>query len=150
VAKEEKKRALASVAPLPIKDPRRADQPVEFQTLGPIVTAWIEDNCVIPDGEANGRAVLADAGDEAVRRRLLRGRCHDQAGGRSRGGQLIRPQKWGKGPFSAALICAEAVGPVLPVWEDGKLVGGRGVAVDPDHGGVRGPDGERLQRACTR
>jgi hypothetical protein len=37
---------------------RRADAAVEFQTLGPIVTAWIEDNCVIPDGEACRRAVL--------------------------------------------------------------------------------------------
>jgi hypothetical protein len=27
--------------------------------------------------------------------------------------QLVRPQKWGKGPFSAAMICAEAVGPVV-------------------------------------
>jgi hypothetical protein len=38
---------------------------------------------------------------------------------------LIRPQKWGKGPFSAALICAEAAGPVLPVFAGGELVGGK-------------------------
>jgi hypothetical protein len=39
--------------------------------------------------------------------------------------QLVRPQKWGKGPFSAALICAEAVGPVLfDGWdEDGEPLG---------------------------
>src|SRR5262249_14430832 len=32
-----------------------------------------------------------------------------------RGAQLVRPQKWGKGPFSAAWVCAEAdpEGPVL-------------------------------------
>jgi hypothetical protein len=28
-----------------------------------------------------------------------------------RRGLLVRPQKWGKGPFSAAMICVEAVGP---------------------------------------
>jgi len=28
-----------------------------------------------------------------------------------RRGQLVRPQKWGKGPFSAAIICLEGVGP---------------------------------------
>jgi hypothetical protein len=30
-----------------------------------------------------------------------------------RGGQLVRPQKWGKGPLAAAVVCAEAAGPVL-------------------------------------
>jgi hypothetical protein len=43
----------------------------------------------------------------------------------SRGAQLVRPQKWGKGPFSAAIICAEAAGPVLFAhWDDaGEPVG---------------------------
>jgi hypothetical protein len=30
-----------------------------------------------------------------------------------RGSQLMRPQKWGKGPLVAAICCAEAAGPVL-------------------------------------
>ncbi|MFF1499747.1 hypothetical protein ACFVZR_07685 [Streptomyces sp. NPDC058316] len=37
--------------------------------------------------------------------------------------QLVRPQKWGKGPFSGALICGEGVGPVLFLgWADGGEV----------------------------
>ena len=38
---------------------------------------------------------------------------------------FVRPQKWGKGPFSAAIICAEAYGPVLfSHWgPDGQPVG---------------------------
>jgi hypothetical protein len=35
-----------------------------------------------------------------------------------RGGQLCRPQKWGKGPFASAIICAEA-DPEGPVLSDG-------------------------------
>jgi hypothetical protein len=34
--------------------------------------------------------------------------------------QLVRPQKWGKGPLTAAQICLEAVGPALFAgWADG-------------------------------
>ncbi len=43
----------------------------------------------------------------------------------SRGGLLVQPQKWRKGPFSAAIICAEAAGPVLfDGWdENGEPMG---------------------------
>jgi hypothetical protein len=38
---------------------------------------------------------------------------------------LVRPQKWGKGPLTAAIICAEALGPVVfDGWDaDGEPVG---------------------------
>lgn len=97
-----------------------------FATLGPVVAAWIESHCAVPDGSRMGDAfVLTDEMrrfvDDFYAVDLVRGRWVF-----GRGGQLIRPQKWGKGPFSAALICAEAAGPVLPVFDDaGELVAGR-------------------------
>lgn len=87
--------------------------PGEFPTLGYQVADWIQERCVIPDGElAGGPYVLTD---EMLRCLLWFYRL-DPASGRfvyDRGAQLVRPQKWGKGPFSAAVACAEAAGPVL-------------------------------------
>ena len=42
-----------------------------------------------------------------------------------RGSQLVRPQKWGKGPFASAIICGEAAGPVVfDGWDaEGQPVG---------------------------
>lgn len=97
----------------------------EFPTLGYGVADWIEDNCVVPDGEKQGeRYVLTD---EMLRHVLNLYRVNpwakfDPASGvwrqsfhYFRGSQLTRPQKWGKGPFSSAWVCAEASpdGPVL-------------------------------------
>lgn len=96
-----------------------------FATLGPIVADWIERNCVVPDGELMGQPFELTA---EMRRFVDNFYAVDLDARRfvfSRGGQLIRPQKWGKGPFSAALICAEAAGPVLPLWDGDELVGGR-------------------------
>jgi hypothetical protein len=98
---------------------------VSFATLGPVVADWIERHCVVPDGALMGepfaltpemRGFVNDfyAIDLDTRKFVF-----------GRGGQLIRPQKWGKGPFSAAMICAEGLGPVLPVWEGDELVGGK-------------------------
>lgn len=96
-----------------------------YATLGPIVADWIERNCVVPDGGEAGSPytlteemrVFLDAfyAVDLKRKRF----AYD------RGAQLIRPQKWGKGPFSAAIICAEAVGPVLPDWDGDELVGAK-------------------------
>lgn len=97
-----------------------------FATLGPLVAAWIESHCVVPDGERMGDPFVLTG---EMRRFVDDFYAVDLGSGRwvfGRGGQLIRPQKWGKGPFSAALICAEAAGPVLPVFDDaGELVSGR-------------------------
>jgi hypothetical protein len=88
----------------------------EFPSLGWQVGEWIETHCVIPDGDAQGDPYLLT--DEMwqflVRFYRLRddGRGFDESC--QRGGQLVRPQKWGKGPFSAAIVCAEADGPVRP------------------------------------
>jgi len=96
----------------------------EFPTLGYEVWSWIEDHCVIPDGEFAGDPFLLT--DEQARfllnfyRLLPAGKFFHE-----RGGQLIRPQKWGKGPISAAIICAEGQGPVVfDGWDaEGNPVG---------------------------
>lgn len=85
----------------------------------------IESACAIPDGEHAGQPFLLT--DEQLRFLLWHYRIDPAAkwDARSRrwrrpfvyfrGSQLTRPQKWGKGPFGSAMICAEAhpEGPVL-------------------------------------
>jgi hypothetical protein len=102
----------------------------EFPTLGWSIGEWIEEHCVIPDGDFIGEPYLLT--DEmwtflAWHYRLKPDATEDgwQAAWVFRRSQLVRPQKWGKGPFSAAMICAEAVGPVrFAGWDaDGEPVG---------------------------
>lgn len=114
---------------------RGPEEPGEFPTLGYQVAEYIEASCAIPDGDHRGDPFLLT--DEMLRfllwyyrinpdahyddrARVWKNRWHF-----SRGGQLVRPQKWGKGPFSAGWVCAEADGPVLfDGWDaDGEPVG---------------------------
>lgn len=85
-------------------------EPREIPTLGGLVGNWIQAHCAIPDGDRMGEPYLltGDQWDFVLRFYAL-----DAQGRflRRRGGLMVRPQKWGKGPFSAALICAEAAGP---------------------------------------
>jgi hypothetical protein len=95
----------------------------EFPTLGWAVADWIEARCAIPDRDQVGEPFILT--DEQLRfllwhyrinprarfdsqRRRWRGSFHFE-----RGSQLVRPQKWGKGPFSGSVICAEGAGPTL-------------------------------------
>jgi hypothetical protein len=96
---------------------RGSDYPGEFPSLGWLIGEWIEENCVVPDGDQLGDPFLLT--DEmwnflVWHYRLLPKATEDawQAAWAFRRSQLVRPQKWGKGPLSAAMICAEAVGPV--------------------------------------
>lgn len=84
----------------------------EFPTLGYQVADWIESRCAIPDREFVGQPFLLT--DEQLLFLLHFYRLDPETGQfvHYRGGQLVRPQKWGKGPFAAAIICAEAQGPV--------------------------------------
>lgn len=98
--------------------------PGEFPTLGYQVADWIEDLCVIPDGEHAGEPFLLT--DEMVRFLVwhyrLKPAAHPEHWKRAwvhRRSQLVRPQKWGKGPFSSAIICAEADELDAPVLFDG-------------------------------
>jgi hypothetical protein len=102
--------------------------PASRQSLGPLVACWIEAHCVIPDRDDRGKpfrlydeqltffdrhyelkpaARIGQLAPAFVHRRSL----------------LVRPQKWGKGPLTAAQICAEGVGPVLFAgWAEGGEV----------------------------
>jgi hypothetical protein len=86
---------------------RGPDFPGEFPTLGYAVAELIQQACVIPDGDLVGEPFALT--DEMLRF-LLRFYRLDPETGRfhyDRGAQLTRPQKWGKGPFVAAIICVE-------------------------------------------
>lgn len=105
---------------------------LDFPTLGAVAVEWIEANCVIPDGDQLGEPFRLT--DEMCRflahfyRLDPTGRSRKWDGPRfhyQRGGLYVRPQKHGKGPFSAAIILFEACGPALPAgWDaDGRAVG---------------------------
>lgn len=88
----------------------------EFPTLGYDVGEWIEAHCVIPDGYQMGEPYLLT--DEQWTFLLHFYRLYPYAepwpaldGLRYTGAQLRRAQKWGKDPFGAAIILAEALGP---------------------------------------
>lgn len=102
----------------------------EFPTLGWQVGDWIESYCVIPDREHGGEPYMLT--DEmwaflAHHYRLKPDARDDQLATafHYRRSILVRPQKWGKGPLTAAIICAEAAGPtVFAGWDaDGEPVG---------------------------
>lgn len=109
---------------------RGPDYPGEFPSLGWLIGEWIEEHCVIPDGDHVGDPFLLT--DEMWTFLVWHYRLRpdaDEEQWRSawayRRSQLVRPQKWGKGPLSAAMICAEAVGPArFAGWDaDGEPVG---------------------------
>lgn len=114
---------------------RGPSEPGEFPTLGFDVGDWIEANVVIPDGYRRGQPFLLT--DEMWRFLLHFYRLDPEAlpvdGADPRpanvltfyGGQLRRSQKWGKDPFGAAIILAEALGPArFTGWSaDGEPMG---------------------------
>jgi hypothetical protein len=89
-----------------------------FPTLGYEVARLIQESCAIPDGLLMGESFLLT--DEQLMTALHHYRVHPLTGRfvHFRGTQLVRPQKWGKGPFASAIICAEAH-PDGPVVFDG-------------------------------
>jgi hypothetical protein len=89
-----------------------------YPTLGWTIGQWIEEHCVIPDGDHVGEPYLLT--DEMWEFVLQHYRLRPNAVAGKwksawsyRRSMLVRPQKWGKGPLTAALVCAEAMGPVL-------------------------------------
>ena len=110
---------------------RGPEHPGEFPTLGYEVADWIQAHCAIPDGDKAGESFVLT--DEQLLYLLWHYRLHPaaKAGAKPsaafvfRRSQLVRSQKWGKGPLSSGVICAEAAGPVLfDGWDaDGEPVG---------------------------
>jgi hypothetical protein len=90
--------------------------------LGHDVADLIQAKCVIPDGDHAGEPFILT--DEMLRFLLWLYRIDPETRKfvYDRGAQLVRPQKWGKGPFSAAWICAECDpdAPVIPAGWDAK------------------------------
>lgn len=94
---------------------------VDFPTLF-VAGAWIESHCVVPDGFAKGKPfglqgwqawctlnhyrVKVDARWVPERPLLSQAFFYRRS-------QVVAPQKTGKGPWSAAMVCNEAVGPSL-------------------------------------
>lgn len=104
---------------------RGPQYPKEFPTLGYEVGEYIQAHCVIPDGDHQAEPYILT--DEMLRFLLHYYRLGPKTGRfvYNRGAQLVRSQKWGKGPLSSAITCAEAVGPVLFAgWDaNGEPVG---------------------------
>jgi phage terminase large subunit-like protein len=105
----------------------------ELPTLGWAVLDAIQDLCVIPDGEFAGEPfLLSDWQQEFVlnfyelKPDAVKDLTKPSGAFRyNRGGQIVEPQKLGKGPFAAAMIIVESFGPVLfDGWDaDGEPVG---------------------------
>ena len=97
---------------------------VDFPTLW-VVPDWIERHCVIPAGRQKGAPFIqydwqlwCTANHYAVKptaraRQLASAFVYRRS-------QIVAPQKTGKGPNSAATICAEAVGPTTFAGWAGK------------------------------
>lgn len=109
---------------------RGPTEPGEFPTLGYQVGQWIESNIVIPDGYRAGERYLLT--DEMWRFLIHFYRLYPWSEPwpspdalRYTGAQLRRVQKWGKDPFGAAQIWAEALGPTrFAGWDaNGEPVG---------------------------
>ncbi|GAA2159341.1 hypothetical protein [Glycomyces lechevalierae] len=102
----------------------------EFPTLGFAVGEWIQEHLVIADGYRQGEPYMLT--DEMWTFLAHYYRVYTYAEPwpspdslRYTGGQLRRPQKWGKDPFGAAQIGAEALGPTrFDGWDaNGEPVG---------------------------
>ncbi len=91
---------------------RGPQQKGEAPSLGHLVADYIQAGCAIPDGDHAGEPFMLTL--EQYRFLLWHYRLDPVTGTFVyRRSQLVRPQKWGKGPLTAAMICAEADGPVL-------------------------------------
>lgn len=97
---------------------RGPDWDGEFPSLGWQVAEWIEEHCVIPDGEDLGKPFRLTDEQLAIivnhyRLRPDASQHEWQTAWTYVRSLLVKPQKWGKAPLTSALICAEAVAPVV-------------------------------------
>lgn len=81
----------------------------DFPSLGYEAADWIESHTVIPDGDRLGAPYLLT--EEMLRFLVHYYRLTETGRLRYYGGQLMRPQKWGKDPLAAAVVWFEALGP---------------------------------------
>lgn len=105
---------------------------VDFPTLGFLAADWIEAHCVVPDGFLLGQPFVLDGWQLwcAVNFYRVRSGVAFEPGRpllatafHFRRGQVVGPQKTGKGPWSAGVTAFEAVGPCLFAgWASGGEV----------------------------
>lgn len=97
-------------------------RPGDFPSLGYLLTDWIEQHCVVPDGFALGQSLVLSDEQATFLVQHYRLRVDIEfhptrpllsTAFRYRRSQLVRAQKWGKNPLVAAWACGEGVGPVL-------------------------------------
>jgi hypothetical protein len=95
---------------------------VDFPTLGDLIDGWLEQHCRVPDGfdrgkpfhqydwqfwcTANHYRIREDAKWIPERPLLNQAFVYRRS-------QVVAPQKTGKGPWTAGLVTAEAVGPTV-------------------------------------
>lgn len=97
---------------------------VDFPTLW-VVADWIEAHCPVPDGFYRGEMLQlypwqlwCTVNHYRVREEATYGQLATAF--HYRRSQVVAPQKTGKGPWSAAMTCAEAMGPVVFAgWAEG-------------------------------
>jgi len=97
---------------------RGPNEPGEFPSLGWLIGEWIEEHCIVPDGEKLGEPYLLtdEMWEHLVWSYRVLPTARDGDGSDAmayRGDQLVRPQKWGKDPLNAARCCVHALGPVV-------------------------------------
>jgi hypothetical protein len=108
------------------------DWVVDFPTLGFLAADWVEAHCIVPDGFSLGQPFVMDGwqlwcavNHYRVRTGLVfdADRPAQATAFHYRRSQVVGPQKTGKGPWSAAMVTFEAVGPCLFAgWAEGGEV----------------------------
>lgn len=98
---------------------------IDFPSLL-IVPTWIEAHCVVPDGDGKGQPFVMYPWQLHCTVHHYRIKPAAKLGQKAaafhfRRSQVMAPQKVGKGPWSATIIAAEGLGPVL---FDGWATGG--------------------------
>lgn len=96
---------------------KASDQVVDFPTLW-IVPDWIEQHCPIPDRDQVGQDLELYPWQLWCTVNHYRVRPTAEPGDLApafwyRRSQVVMPQKTGKGPWTACIVCVEAVGPAL-------------------------------------
>lgn len=104
--------------------PPAADFVVDFPTLW-VVPDWVEAHCVVPDREQRGAPFVMYDWQLWCTANHYRVRPGAEVGQLApafhyRRSQIVGPQKIGKGPWSAAILAAEGVGPVVFAGWAGK------------------------------
>jgi len=101
------------------------DWVVRWPTLGFLVADWVSAHCIVPDGDRKGDPfemydwqLWCTVNHYRVQPEAHPGQLAPAF--RYRRSQCIAPQKTGKGPWAATVICVEALGPALFAgWANG-------------------------------